>query len=543
VSRPLQLQYYFTGNGTVPNGKVIEPGQRMSVEEYTGLYNWLYSAYSWPNVILPLLGGILSDRLGLRLGNLIFATLVTLGQVVFALGMTLSGTDTNWIVMLTGRVVFGLGGESLSVTMSGLIAKWFGGKELALALGLNLALARLGSVFNDIASPAVAEALSLAGALWVGGLICLVSLICCLVVYFIDKKASVEISKNKRTLRRLEGTSFASSRMGRQSPSLSVSGPETPKLVSRGGKDTGEDGAEWASRPSAVDAESIMPLTAEAEADVDEATDENVDLSVVTRLPLMLWLLTVSCVTTYCAILPFNNIAAQFIVTRWPSVSTNEANYYMAVTYTTAGFVSPFLGAVIDRLGMRGYFCFGSAAVITGVHLLLGYSETNPVIGLVFMGLAYSFYAAALWPSIALVVPDEIVGTAYGLTTAAQNLGLAVVPLVIGDMQNTCPKDYQCVSLTFAIFAGCGIISGILVNIFDARSSMPILNLPEAKIKALKDALKAREEAEEDDDEAAINGDGITPGTPETPLLSDAYPISKGSIAGLSLPPTTTRGN
>lgn len=60
--------------------------------------------------------------------------------------------QTAWNVMFLGRAIFGMGGESLSVAQSAIIAKWFSGKELALALGLNLALARVGSVVNDAIS-------------------------------------------------------------------------------------------------------------------------------------------------------------------------------------------------------------------------------------------------------------------------------------------------------------------------------------------------------------------------------------------------------
>lgn len=78
--------------------------------------------------------------------------------------------------MLAGRVIFGMGGESMSVAQSSIISVWFKGKELAFALGLNLSVARLGSVINGDVVPAVYESSGLGIALGVGFVICLVSL-------------------------------------------------------------------------------------------------------------------------------------------------------------------------------------------------------------------------------------------------------------------------------------------------------------------------------------------------------------------------------
>jgi MFS family permease len=70
----------------------------------TTRYTLLYSLYSWPNVILSLIGGVLVDRvLGVRIGTVVFSLLITVGQVIFALG----GIVDNFNLMLVGRFVFG----------------------------------------------------------------------------------------------------------------------------------------------------------------------------------------------------------------------------------------------------------------------------------------------------------------------------------------------------------------------------------------------------------------------------------------------------
>ena len=70
-----------------------------------------YVVYSIPNMVLPFFGGIMLDSIGNRFGLILFTTVLTIGQLVFAIG----GTSENFVVMLVGRVIFGLGGESMSV--------------------------------------------------------------------------------------------------------------------------------------------------------------------------------------------------------------------------------------------------------------------------------------------------------------------------------------------------------------------------------------------------------------------------------------------
>jgi MFS family permease len=111
-----------------------------------GLLNAIYSI---PNVFMVLLGGLLIDRIGTRKGTMLFGLLCFLGAVVTALSPQL------W-VMATGRLIFGIGAESLIVAVTTAIAKWFKGKELSFAFGVNLTIARLGS-FAALNSPSWAQ--------------------------------------------------------------------------------------------------------------------------------------------------------------------------------------------------------------------------------------------------------------------------------------------------------------------------------------------------------------------------------------------------
>lgn len=154
----------------------------------------LYTLYSIPNIFLPFFGGVLVDRFGARAMLLAFSAAILMGQLVFATGCSLS----NFEMMLFGRVVFGIGGESLGVAQGTLVASWFENSELALALGINLSVARLGSVINNELSPLVAQASGVSMALWVGFAMCVVSFFSMVLLIPIDKRAEMLTKRNNR---------------------------------------------------------------------------------------------------------------------------------------------------------------------------------------------------------------------------------------------------------------------------------------------------------------------------------------------------------
>ncbi len=204
--------------------------------------------------------------------------------------------------MLVGRLVFGFGGESISVAQSAMIERWFREGELALALGVGLSVARLGSVsfahlrtpshtfahlrtpspafarlrqpsnafahllslpppqvINNAASPAIANAtLSVAAALWFGAGMCVVSLLFCVCLWLIDAKATAAIRANEYLV-------------VAASPMPGAASPPPP-------------------------ARSLA--------------------SAAKRFPRAFWLLATCCVVVYGAVLPFNNISQNLLLSR-----------------------------------------------------------------------------------------------------------------------------------------------------------------------------------------------------------------------------------
>ena len=105
---------YFAYDAVSPVADFIMKGMSISSAQF-GLF---FSVYSLPNIIMVLFGGILLDIIGMRKAGTIFAALCVIGVIVTASGST-------FLIMLLGRFIFGLGSESLIVTMDKILSKWF----------------------------------------------------------------------------------------------------------------------------------------------------------------------------------------------------------------------------------------------------------------------------------------------------------------------------------------------------------------------------------------------------------------------------------
>ncbi|ORC88643.1 putative major facilitator superfamily [Trypanosoma theileri] len=182
--------YIFDVPGSLGTGggATIEQRFRKHGKEFTQEMNqMLYSVYSWPNTVLAIFGGLLIDKyLGIRAAMLFFTLLILIGAFLFWLGVHY----LNYPLMVAARVIFGLGGESLSVSQSAYVARWFkDGRGMALAFGITISFSRVGSSFNFLFSPKIAQAKDVDTAVLVGVFACGISFLACIVLVFADMYA------------------------------------------------------------------------------------------------------------------------------------------------------------------------------------------------------------------------------------------------------------------------------------------------------------------------------------------------------------------
>ncbi len=162
--------------------------------------------YNVPNTFLfmALLGGIFLDKFGIRKTGFVFTLLCALGGVLTAYGVSdafraggfgyglmssfLPAYSPELKMMMLGRLLFGLGAETQIVMLNKVLAKWFMGKELALAFGLNLGFARVGSALGMSLSPRIAARFGFDASLWLGAVVMISGVILFIIYMFMDYK-------------------------------------------------------------------------------------------------------------------------------------------------------------------------------------------------------------------------------------------------------------------------------------------------------------------------------------------------------------------
>ncbi|KAI9175796.1 hypothetical protein H9P43_006160 [Blastocladiella emersonii ATCC 22665] len=474
----------------------------VQMHEYLGIpyaqfayyLNLFYSVYSLPNVPMTLVSGWLMDRFGTHRVLLILSVCVCVGQLVFVLGLEWK----NLNVMLAGRILFGIGGESVGVAQASITTSWFRNKELAFALGINLCVARLGSVVNAVLSPRTTLAWGVTTAAWMGFFFCLASLasgvLLVLVIGTPDPAPLVldsEAVVDERTPL-LVRVDVGAVRDAFDAEADSTAAAER-ELVDAAGKVVADashlsTSAGTGSSSTAVDAGgSATPTTTSSRSShrtpalLAAALDTGMFAS-WRQLPPSFWLLCLVCITLYGTVVPFGAVASEFFQAKWYPGDPATAGLVMSTPDSVSAFLVPIMGVLIDRYGRRCSSMLVCAVLIMGAHSALALAPADampPLAAMLPLGAAYSLYGTAMWPSIACLVHDpHLVATAYGIATSALNASLAVVPVVVAsllvaadDPQGGDPvAKYLPVEFFFVGLAAAGLVAAAALYRADKRS-------------------------------------------------------------------------
>ncbi|KAJ3131007.1 hypothetical protein HK100_007007 [Physocladia obscura] len=396
--------------------KPLQSYLNVTDEPYQYQLNLLYSLYSLPNIIIPFFGGYLVDRFGTKRLMTFLSFLVCVGQLLFTFGVTYR----NFFIMQTGRIVFGLGGESLSVAQTRITAKWFKGKELAFALGINISVSRLGTVLTDFLSPFLAFSVSIPVALWAGFMMCLISMACGIGLNAIDEYGKDE-------LKRVSLSSYELVEKGSDDLSPLQSDDDNKNSLELGQQRLRYKNGiiENSSRETLIHAED------------NERVKKSLSLIAALNLshfPLPFWQIVLVMCLMFATVIPFNTILAALLQLKWYHGNPKKAAQIMAIPDITSAILVPFVGTLVDKYGRRSLILFTCGLSMAVVHLLLGFLPTDyltsPIPVLMVLGFSYSLLLT-FWPCIPLVVPDDYVATAFGLAISAQNLALTIFPIVV----------------------------------------------------------------------------------------------------------------
>ncbi|XP_025832730.1 major facilitator superfamily domain-containing protein 1 isoform X2 [Agrilus planipennis] len=217
----------------------------------------------------------------------------------------------------------------------------------------------------------------------------------------------------------------------------------------------------------------------------------------ILRFDVTFWLVSIVCVTYYVSVFPFISLGKDFFMKKF-KMDSEAANIVNSLVYLVSAFASPILGFLVDKTGKNVFWVVVSVVLTTAAHFLLAFTALNPYVSMIFMGLAYSMLASGLWPLVALIVPQNQLGTAYGLCQSVQNLGLALANYIAGNIVDH--AGYFWSEIYFITNLCVSLMITLVVWIVDSKKG-GMLNMTPANREAYN---QNRLEAERDEEEKLI---------------------------------------
>ncbi len=386
-------------------------------------------------VFFLIFAGIILDKMGIRFTGLLSASLMVLGACIKYVGITDWFQTTEFCAWLgswwtsfpasakvasLGFMIFGCGCEMAGTTVSKAIAKWFEGKEMALAMGMEMAIARLGVFAVMWLAPMVSGWFDQSVVAPVA--FCTVLLIIGLLNYAIFVLMDQKFDK---------------------------------QLIASGEKK-------------------------------EEASEEEFQIKDLGKIfsSKMFWLVALLCVLYYSAIFPFQRYAPNFLEVTL-GIDAESAARLFSCFPILAMCLTPFLGALLDFKGKGATMLMVGAVIMIACHLSFAFllpmfpSKGLALLLVVTLGVSFSLVPAALWPSVPKIIDSKILGSAYCVIFWIQNIGLCLVPLLIGTVLDA-TGSYVAPMVIFSSFGVLAFIMSFYLKIEDKKKGYG-LELPNIK--------------------------------------------------------------
>ncbi|MDR2497326.1 MAG: MFS transporter [Tannerellaceae bacterium] len=368
-------------------------------------YGFFTSSYTFFNIFLfaLIIGGIFLDKMGIRITGTICCLLMTVGVLIkvwafsdwFVDDSIIMGYHSRTWIAVIGFAIFGMGAETSYVALNKVVAKWFTGHELALAMGLQVALGRLGTAATLAISLPLANYFgSVSAPIWLGVMLIIIGSLSFFVYCAMDRREDRSVS------------------------AIVATEPEESFKLS--------------------DSKSLM-----------------------TNRGFLI--IAVLCVLFYSAVFPFLKYATKLMIYKY-GVPEHLAGTIPAMLPFGAIILTPIFGRIFDVVGRGATLMFIGSVLLAIVHLLFAAPFGNvwwvAVIIMILLGIAFSLVPSAMWPSVARIIPHKSLGTAFAIIFYIQNLGLMLVPILIGWIidrfairpGDSPAYDYTIPMLTFAVF-------------------------------------------------------------------------------------------
>ena len=419
---------YFVNDVMSPLETMLEaPPSQGGLGWTSADYGFFSGSSGLINVFLLMLffSGIILDKMGIRFTGILACSLMVVGTLIkfYAVTASLSTEPIHIPLIVTsfslppsvglaslGFAVFGVGYEMTGITVSKAMVRWFTGHELALAMGLQLAMARLGTAAALSVSAPLARHFQLSTPLLLALAFLIIGLLAFLVFCIMDRRLdqSLPVKHGDRAV---------------------------------DGDDKTGDEFRWR------------------------------DIAQTLRSPGF-WLITLFCVLFYSAVSPFLKFSTKLMVMKY-GVDPDLAGFFSSIAPFGTILMTPLFGLVYDKYGKGVTLVITGALMLTAVHFgfslpIDGGSPAIAIVLMVVLSIAYSLAPAALWPCVPKIIPLKCLGTAYSMIFFIQNFGRAIIPMFVGRANETDPS-YTTSMLIFGFTALGAALTAIAMLYVDRK--------------------------------------------------------------------------
>ncbi len=401
------------------------------------------------------------------------------------------GMPASAKVAAIGFMIFGCGAEMAGITVSRGIVKWFKGRETALAMGSEMALARLGVATCMIFSPFFAKlggSINVSRSVAFGVVLLCIALIMFVVYFFMDKKLDSQTGEAEE-----KDDPFKVSDIGKILSSLgfwlvallcvlyySAIFPFQKYAVNmlqcNLTLNEADPNSFWGGSSVTIVQYIVMLIVAASSFSSNFIKDNK-------ALKYGLMCLAVIALIVYC----------------YMGYMRGTAETIFAVFPLLAVAITPILGNYVDHKGKAASMLMIGSILLVICHLTFAFAlpifKGNAVGGtivayvtILVLGASFSLVPAALWPSVPKLVDEKIIGSAYALIFWIQNIGLWLFPLLIGKVLDNTNKgitdplalDYKWALIMLACLGIAALLIGIYLKVVDKKKH---LGLEEPNIK------------------------------------------------------------
>lgn len=379
---PSALNKYLTTNGS-----------KFNVSKVTHLY----SAYALPNIVFPFIIGHYVQERSPRLSYYL-CLLIFIGQALFSLGLGMQ----NYFLMVAGRLIYGLGGESFIFIQSKRLTTYFRQKELAFSMACFVIFGKLGTIANFMLTPFIAEKISAVMAAVMATLFSLIAIVTCLII---DARTPFE---KKNVEGAGEPVAMAQTDAGAAQPAASSDTEPNgvqgvyQKLDKSGHADLFREGNTIFVRPNVLGTNTFQ----------------------ITFGMFLVLTLLLSAVWT-----PFYNIAPMLFQEKYNVDNTRSGKMISLIEVVALPFTC--LTCVFsDFLGYKLLLAFFGGVFLVLSQVLI-YTHTGSILLVIFLlGLGGPFISC-YWPCIPMLVPEEKLGTYFSILTCVSNFSYTFSPMLV----------------------------------------------------------------------------------------------------------------